>query len=206
MSAALLIGGFAFGSAASGAGGRATAKVGPVTTDMIFGSSGYVPTGQSLFVAPFQCELIGVGDFIPSGNCGGLVNVYQKTETPIAITNGVFTYFTVTTENPAPAVQPPTNRIIFTLRLCQVAAANCGGTLGFTTLHCTPAAGSNTCAVTGKVAFRQWVPKLGDKNPTVPDLGLVDVVASRGCNSTPKECPKGTYDPGSISWSAAYIK
>jgi hypothetical protein len=170
---------------------------------MIFGSSGYVPTGQSLFVAPGDCELIGVGDFIPTTGCGLLLKEFQSTETPIAITGGVFTYFTVTTTNPAPAGD---KRIDFSLRLCGVGVNACNpATLGFTTLRCSPADGSNTCSVAGKVPFRQWVPKVGDLNPGA-DLGLVDVVASRGCNSSANECPNGTYNPGSVSWSAAYTK
>ena len=169
-------------------------------------------------VIPGQCELVGVGDFIGSTSCPALLAApYQLTETPIAATKGTITYFTVTTTNPAPAGGG--NYINFSIRLCKdggVPGCNSAYPGGITPARCAPTAGSHTCSWIGKLPFGQWQPGgsaspcpasgsgiCHSKDPTVKDQGLIDVVMSRGCGST---CPNGTYDPGNVSWSVAYIK
>jgi hypothetical protein len=191
---------------------------------MIFGSSGNIPgvagtgkPGSVGSILPSGCALVGVGDYIPSAPCSSYLNKpYQLTETPIAATSGVITYFTVTTTNPAPAAGG--NGIHFSIRLCEYGANSCVGGFpggGIQKADCIPKAGSNTCSWTGRLPFGQWKPggpatacpqlngSCHNADPGTKDLGLIDVVLSRGCGST---CPNGTYDPGNVSWSVAYIK
>ena len=218
VSGGLLIGGAIVGTAAAVTAAHYTT---PVSYSMVFGSSGNIAPsstgkpGSVGGVLPGQCELYGVGDFIGSTPCPALLGApYQLTETPLTASSGVITYFSVTTTNAAPAAGG--NQINFSIRLCENAAINCnspGG--GITVARCTPSAGSKTCSWIGKVAFQQWKPSgpfvcyaggvgtCHGKDPGVHDEGLIDIVASRGCGST---CPNGTYDPGNVSWSVAYIK
>ena len=206
LTAGLFLAGLIGVTAASGSTGSTgtTGSTGPSTRTwtMVFGSSGNVGANGVGSVLPYQCELYGVGDYIPSTSCPGLLNTpYELTETPIAATSGYFTYFTVTTTKPAPTTGG--NRIVFSIRLCQSATGVCAPGGGITTARCSPAPGSNTCSWTGLLKFNQWVPSgaTHEANPLVRDEGLIDIVASRGCSST---CPKGTYNPGNVSWSAAY--
>jgi hypothetical protein len=208
--------------ATAAAGGFARFYTTPVSYDTMFGSSGNIPSaagttkpGSVGGIAPGGCALVGVGDYIPSAPCSSYLNLpYELTETPIAVNSGIITHFTVTTTNAAPNAG---NRIHFSVRLCEFGANSCvGGSPGggITLANCSPAAGSKTCSWVGKLAFQQWNPShaIGcpagpgtchDKDPGTKDLGLIDVVLSRGCGST---CPNGTYDPGNVSWSVAYIK
>ena len=196
----------------------------PVAYDMIFGSSGNIPAaagstkpGTVGGILPNQCALVGVGDYIPSKLCSSYLNdPYQLTGTPIAATRGVITHFTVTTTNAAPSSG---NRINFSVRLCEYGANSCAGGSpggGIQLARCSPNKGSKTCSWVGKIPFMTWNPKpvVGVACPGVPgschefdpgtkDLGIIDVVLSRGCGST---CPNGTYDPGHVSWSVAYIQ
>jgi hypothetical protein len=216
VTAGLLLGGSVIGTAAAVASGQYTTAQ---STTMVFGSSGNIfsPAGGATAgtvgsVLPGECELYGVGDFIGSTPCPTLLSApYQLTETPLAVSSGVFTYFTVSTTNAAPVGGG--NQINFSVRLCENAANNCntpGG--GITIARCAPLPGSKTCSWIGKLAFEQWKPNHAyacaggschGADPGVHDEGLIDVVASRGCGTT---CPKGTYDPGHVSWSVAYIK
>jgi hypothetical protein len=214
VAAGLLLAGTAVGTAAAVSSGHYTT---PQSTTMIFGSSGNIfsPAGGVAgtvgSVLPGECELYGVGDYIGSTPCPSLLSTpYQLTETPIAVNSGVLTYFTVTTTNAAPATGG--NQINFSIRLCENAANNCntpGG--GITSARCAPLPGSKTCSWIGRVAFQQWQPShpyactgtCHGADPGVHDEGLIDVVASRGCGTS---CPKGTYDPGHVSWSVAYLK
>ncbi len=217
----LVLGGLA---ATAAAGGFASLYTTPVSYDMIFGSSGNIASpagatkpGSMGGVIPGQCELVGVGDFIGSTSCPSLLAApFQLTETPIAATRGTITYFTVTTTNPAPAGGG--NYINFSIRLCKDGGApGCNSIYpgGITPARCAPAAGSHTCSWIGKLPFSQWQPAgsasacpasgsgtCHSKDPG-KDQGLIDIVMSRGCGST---CPNGTYDPGNVSWSVAYIK
>ena len=223
VSAGLLLSAVAVGTAAAVSSGRYAT---PASTTMVFGSSGNILTlkGPRLVVGtvgsilPGGCALIGVGDYIPSTPCPVLLaGPYQLTETPLAVSTGVFTYFTVTTTNAAPAAQPPADRIVFSIRLCESGANGCaaGPPGGITKAACSPVPGSKTCSWLGKLPFQQWKPATpyacvggichgGD--PGFHDEGLIDVVASRGCNSSANGCPNGTYDPGHVSWSVAYIR
>jgi|SRR5579862_1200294 len=194
----------------------------PVSYSMIFGSSGNIPAsstgkpGTVGSVIPNQCELIGVGDYIGSTPCPSLLAApYELTETPITASSGTITYFSVTTTNPAPAGGG--NFINFSVRLCEDGVGTECNTFypgGITPARCFPAAGSKTCSWIGKLPFQQWQPKAPstcaggsgtchNTDPKAHDEGLIDVVMSRGCGST---CPNGTYDPGHVSWSVAYIK
>jgi hypothetical protein len=218
--AGLLVGAAAVGTAA--AVSSATTYKTPVSYTMVFGSSGNIysvspakgvlSAGTVGSILPDQCELYGVGDYIGSTPCPTLLSTpYELTETPIASSSGVFTYFTVTTTNAAPAGGG--NQIDFSIRLCENAANNCnvpGG--GITIARCAPLPGSKTCSWIGKVPFEQWQPSrqyacaggiCHGADPGVHDEGLIDVVGSRGCGTS---CANGTYDPGHVSWSAAYIK
>ena len=210
-------------AATAAAGGFASLYSTPFATTMIFGSSGNIPNqatgkpGSVGSILPVGCALVGVGDYIPSAPCSSYLNKpYQLTETPIAASSGVITYFTVTTTNPAPAAGG--NGIHFSLRLCEYGANSCVGGFpggGIQKADCIPKAGSNTCSWIGKLAFGQWKPggpatacpqlsgSCHNADPGTKDLGLIDVVLSRGCGST---CPNGTYDPGNVSWSVAYIR
>jgi hypothetical protein len=221
MSVGLALGGLAVGTAAAVSSLSGARYATPVSYSMIFGSSGNIVSAKGAAagsvgsVLPGQCELYGVGDFIGSTSCPSLLSApYQLTETPITATSGLITYFAVTTTNPAPAAGG--NRINFSIRLCENAANNCntpGG--GITVARCTPLPGSKTCSWIGRVKFQQWQPSgafaclaagIGSchgSDPGAHDEGLIDIVASRGCGST---CPNGTYDPGHVSWSVAYIK
>lgn len=214
----LVLGGLA---ATAAAGGFASLYNTPLSTHMIFGSSGNIPAaagtgapGSVGSVIPGQCILIGVGDYIGSTSCPTLLHApYQLTETPIAANRGTITYFSVTTTNPAPAGGG--NYINFSVRLCEDGPNDCNGPPypgGITYARCFPAAGSNTCSWIGKLPFQQWQPAtpstcaggIGtchNTDPATKDEGLIDVVMSRGCGST---CPNGTYDPGNVSWSVAY--
>ena len=206
------------GTAAAVTGGHYTTAA---TYTMVFGGSGNIPSpagaktaGTVGSVLPGGCELYGVGDYIGSTPCASLLATsYELTETPIAASSGVFTYFTVTTTNAAPA-SGPANRIEFSVRLCEVATNNCNTPPGgITVARCSPEPGSKTCSWVGKLPFTQWKPSGAyacggpgscyGKDPGTKDYGLIDVVASRGCSSS---CPNGTYDPGHVSWSVAYIK
>jgi len=204
------------------AGGFARFYNTPVSYSMIFGSSGNISSsvgkpGTMGGVIPGQCELVGVGDYLGSSPCPSLLAApYELTETPITANNGTITYFSVTTTNPAPAGGG--NYINFSIRLCKDGGApGCNSAYpgGITPARCAPAAGSNTCSWIGKLPFNQWQPAgaasacpaggsgiCHSKNPG-KDEGLIDIVMSRGCGST---CPNGTYDPGNVSWSVAYIK
>lgn len=217
VSAGLLLSGAVIGTAAAVSSGRySTAQA----YTMMFGSSGNIPSttgsagpGTVGSVLPGQCELYGVGDYIPTTPCPSLLSTpYQLTETPLTTSSGVITYFSVTTTNPSPAVG--VNRINFSVRLCENGANNCnspGG--GITVARCSPLPKSKTCSWVGRLKFQQWQPSapypcsgIGSchgADPGVHDEGLIDVVASRGCGSS---CPNGTYDPGHVSWSVAYIK
>ena len=220
VTAGRLLSGAAIGTAAAVSSGRYLTAT---SYTMAFGSSGNIykaaPAGGPLGVGtvgsvlPGGCALIGVGDYIPSTPCGPvfLATPYQLTETPLAASNGVFTYFTVTTTNPAPAAGPA-NRIVFSIRLCESGPAVCAPGGGITRAGCSPNPGSKTCSWIGKLPFEQWQPSgpyacvggiCHGSDPGHRDEGLIDVVASRGCNRT---CPNGTYDPGHVSWSVAYIK
>lgn len=194
----------------------------PLSYSMIFGSSGNIPAstgkpGSVGGVMPGGCALVGVGDYIPAAPCSSYLNApYELTETPIAATSGTIYHFTVITTNAAPSSG---NRINFSVRLCEYGPSNCAGGSpggGIQVARCSPAAGSKTCSWVGKLPFRTWNPKPAvgvpcasgsgtchDKDPGTKDLGLIDVVLSRGCGST---CPNGTYDPGNVSWSVAYAK
>jgi hypothetical protein len=218
----LVLGGL---TATAVAGGFARFYTTPVSYSMIFGSSGNIgaaSTGKPGSVGPVypgSCILVGVGDFIPATGCPTLLSSpYELTETPIAASKGTITYFTVTTTNPAPAGGG--NYINFSIRLCEDGVApycNVSPPGGITKARCAPAAGSHTCSWVGKLPFGQWQPAgpatacpaggsgfCHSKDPTKPaDEGLIDIVMSRGCGST---CPNGTYDPGNVSWSVAYIK
>jgi hypothetical protein len=217
----LVLGGLA---ATAAAGGFASLYNTPVSYDMIFGSSGNISStpatgkpGSMGGVIPGQCELVGVGDFIGSTSCPTLLHApFELTETPITATHGTITYFSVTTTNPAPAAGG--NQINFSIRLCENGVLNCNGPPypgGITPARCAPAPSSYTCSWIGKLPFDQWQPAgpatacpasgsgiCHSKNPG-KDFGLIDIVLSRGCGST---CPNGTYDPGNVSWSVAYIK
>jgi hypothetical protein len=216
----LVLSGAIIGTAA--AVSLATTYKTPVTYTMVFGSSGNIyassPAGGTAkagtvgSILPDQCELYGVGDFIGSTSCPSLLSTpYELTETPIAASSGVLTYFTVTTTNAAPSTGG--NQINFSVRLCENAANNCnvpGG--GITIARCAPLPGSKTCSWVGKVAFEQWQPSTAyacsggschGADPGTHDEGLIDIVGSRGCGTS---CPNGTYDPGHVSWSVAYIK
>jgi hypothetical protein len=217
----LVLGGLA---ATAAAGGFASLYNTPNATTMIFGSSGNIPQaatgkpGSMGGVIPGQCELVGVGDYIGSTPCPSLLQApYELTETPITAKSGTITYFSVTTTNPAPAGGG--NYINFSIRLCEDGAGapwcNNSPPGGITKARCFPVAGSHTCSWIGKLPFQQWQPPAGStcaggvgtchsQDPTKPkDEGLIDIVMSRGCGST---CPNGTYDPGHVSWSVAYIK
>jgi hypothetical protein len=213
MAGGLLLGGLAVATAGA-ATSRATT---PVTTDMFFGSSGNivakgaVGAGTVGSVLPNECELVGVGDYIGTQGCPGLLGApYQLTETPISVSGGIFTYFTVTTTNAAPSAG---NRINFSIRLCEAGANVCNPAGGITSARCSPLAGSKTCSWTGRLPFQQWLPSTAypctgpgvchGKDPGFHDEGLIDIVLSRGCGTS---CPNGTYDPGHVSWSAAYLK
>jgi hypothetical protein len=217
VSVVLLLGGAVVGTAAAASSARYTT---PQAYTMVFGSSGNIasPAGLNVpgtvgSVLPGQCELYGVGDYIPTTSCPALLSTpYQLTETPITASNGVITYFSVITTNAAPAAGG--NRINFSVRLCENAANNCnvpGG--GITIARCSPLPGSKTCSWIGKLPFQQWRPNTAypctgpgschGADPGVHDEGLIDIVASRGCGTS---CPNGTYDPGHVSWSVAYIK
>ncbi len=205
-SAGLLLSGAAAGTVAAVTSGHYNT---PTTYTMIFGSSGniFAPAAGGVgtvgSILPGQCELYGVGDYIPSTPCPALLSKpYELTETPIASSSGVLTYLTVTTTNAAPAGGG--NQINFSVRLCEAGANFCNVPPGgITTLRCTPAPGSKTCSAIGKVVFNQWQPHLFKSDPAIHDEGLIDLVASRGCGTS---CPNGTYDPGHVSWSVAYIK
>jgi hypothetical protein len=144
------------------------------------------------------------------------------TETPITASSGGISYFSVTTTNAAASGR----RIVFEVRLCE--HADSGGTGGncstpsggITKARCSPLPGSNTCSWVGKVPipYEQWQPatlscpagasgSCYGKDPlsgkSSADYGLIDIVAAPGCGST---CPGGTYDPGNVSWSVAYVK
>jgi hypothetical protein len=220
MSAGLALGAMAVGTAAAVSGLSGSRYATPVSYSMIFGSSGNIASsagkpGSVGSILPGYCELYGVGDFIGSTPCPTLLSTpYELTETPITATKGTITYFSVTTTNPAPAAGG--NRINFSIRLCEFGAGNCNVPPGgITVARCTPLPGSNTCSWIGKVQFAQWQPSglfaclaggvgiCRGKDPGVRDYGLIDIVASRGCGST---CPNGTYDPGHVSWSVAYIR
>jgi hypothetical protein len=218
----LVVGGLA---AAAGAGVLSSLYNTPVSYSMIFGSSGNIYSTKSApsapgsgtvgSVLPGQCVLIGVGDFIPSAGCSGLLSApYELTETPITASSGTITYFSVTTTKPATAG----HQIIFSVRLCEhspFSATSCNTPPGgITVARCTPLPKSYTCSWIGKVPFQQWQPGTTEPCPgsgichgsdpgVKPDYGLIDVVASRGCGSS---CPNGTYDPGNVSWSVSYIK
>lgn len=216
----LVVGGLA---ATAGAGVLSSLYNTPVSYSMIFGSSGNIPSaagtakpGSVGGIMPGGCALVGVGDYIPAAQCSSYLNApYELTETPITATSGTITYFSVTTTNPAPAGGG--NYINFSVRLCESGPSSCaagspGG--GITKARCAPTAGSKTCSWIGKLPFRQWQPSHAvacasgsgicyDKDPGTKDPGLIDIVLSRGCGST---CPNGTYDPGNVSWSVAYIK
>ncbi len=216
----LVLGGLA---ATAAAGGFARLYTTPTSYSMIFGSSGNIPAstgapGSVGSVIPGQCELIGVGDYIGSSPCSSLLqSPYELTETPITASSGVITYFSVTTTNAAPAGGG--NYINFSIRLCEDGVApHCNSAYpgGITPARCAPAAGSKTCSWVGKLPFQQWKPggpatpcpasgsgSCHSKDPGIKDQGLIDIVLSRGCGSS---CPNGTYDPGNVSWSVAYIK
>lgn len=216
-SVSLLLAGAVVGTAAAVSSSHYTT---PVSYTMVFGSSGNIagvsaaggPTvGTVGGILPGECELYGVGDYIGSKPCPALLSTpYELTETPLSSTSGVFTYFTVTTTNAAPATGG--NQIDFSIRLCEAGLGNCNVPPGGITIgRCAPAPGSHTCSWEGKVPFQQWQPSgpyacsgtCRAKDPATRDYGLIDVVASRGCGTT---CPNGTYDPGHVSWSVAYIK
>jgi hypothetical protein len=204
-SAGLLLSGAAAGTVAAVTSGHYNT---PTTYTMIFGSSGNIPApaggvGTVGPILPGQCALYGVGDYIPSTPCPPLLSKpYELTETPIASSSGVFTYLTVTTTNAAPAGGG--NQINFSIRLCEAGANFCNVPPGGITIaRCSPAPGSKTCSWIGKVPFNQWQPHLFKSDPAIHDEGLIDLVASRGCGTS---CPNGTYDPGHVSWSVAYIK
>ena len=195
----------------------------PTAYDMIFGSSGNIPPkagtstpGTVGGIGVGGCALVGVGDYIPSASCASYLNdPYQLTGTPIAATRGVITHFTVTTTNAAPSSG---DRINFSVRLCEYGANSCAGGFpggGIQKARCSPNKGSKTCSWVGKLPFMTWNPKTAagvpcasgsgtchEFDPGTKDLGIIDVVLSRGCGST---CPSGTYDPGHVSWSVAYI-
>ena len=206
-SAGLLLSGAAVGTVAAVTSGHYTTQV---SYSMVFGSSGNISSpaggvgvGTVGSILPNQCELYGVGDYIGSTACPKLLSTpYELTETPISASSGVITYLTVTTTNAAPATGG--NQINFSVRLCENAANNCNVPPGGITIaRCTPAPGSKTCSWVGKVAFNQWQPKLFKLDPGIHDEGLIDLVGSRGCGTS---CPNGTYNPGHVSWSVAYIK
>lgn len=216
VSAGLLLGGAAIGTAAAVSTGHYKT---PASTTMVFGSSGNIaspkvglPAGTVGSVLPGECELYGVGDFIGSTPCPPLLSTpYELTETPLAVSSGVFTYFTVITTNPAPATGG--NQINFSIRLCENGAINCNVPPGgITPARCAPRPGSKTCSWIGRLPFQQWQPSIAygcapgichGSDPGIHDEGLIDVVASRDCGTS---CPNGTYDPGHVSWSVAYIK
>jgi hypothetical protein len=213
--AGLLFVGGAIGTAAA-----VSAHYTTVTTyTTMFGSSGNIAQtatgkpGSVGGVLPGQCELYGVGDFLGSTPCPTLLaKPYELTETPISVSNGIITYFTVTTTNPAPV--GTVNRINFSVRLCEAGLLNCNAPPGgITTARCSPLPGSYTCSWIGRVPFQTWKPagpyacsgpgSCHGSDPATKDYGLIDVVASRGCGTT---CPNGTYDPGNVSWSVSYVK
>lgn len=194
----------------------------PTSYSMIFGSSGNIASastgkpGSVGSILPGQCALFGVGDFIGSTPCPSLLSApYELTETPITANSGTITYFSVTTTNAATTG----HQIVFSVRLCEhtgYSATSCNTPPGGITVgRCSPLPGSRTCSWIGKVPFQQWQPNgavacptgasgtCHGKDPGTLDEGLIDIVASRGCGST---CPNGTYDPGNVSWSVAYIK
>jgi len=195
----------------------------PVSYDMIFGSSGGFQDSKGVdqtfpvgSILPGQCALIGVGAAHASASCSTLLSKpYELTETPITASSGTITYFAVTTTNAATTG----HQIVFSVRLCEHAAysaTSCNTPPGgITKARCTPLPGSRTCSWIGKVPFQQWQPGGPEtcpsgsgicygKDPGVTtDYGLIDIVASRGCGSS---CPNGTYDPGHVSWSVAYIR
>ena len=216
----LVVGGLA-ATAAAGGFARLYPRT-PYAQTMIFGSSGNIAAqaggaGTVGPVLPGQCELIGVGDYIPSTGCPGLLSTpYELTETPIAANSGVITHFTVITTKPA----GDANRIVFWVRLCEHGVGDCNTPPGGLTIaHCSPLPGSYTCSWIGKLKFQQWQPSTADpacgtgvcfgSDPLLgapagqTDYGLIDVALSRGCGDS--TCPNGTYDPGHVQWSVSYL-
>ena len=176
----------------------------PFATTMIFGGDGGAGV-DSLNQA--HCALIGVGSYRNNGPCAALLATpYEETETPITASSGRITYFAVTSRNAAAGGGAA--RVVFAVRLCG-SACNAGD---ITTARCSPLPGSKTCSWIGSVPFQQWQPgtltacggggggACHGSNAGAADRGLIDIVAR--CLFA---CPNGTYEPGEVTWSVAYV-